>query len=111
LFSLLRSLLLGYLITQRTARRDRLAKSYAEALAAVAAYEELPYRICCRAGANYREELSRRASDVHESLFFHRAWIKLESESSGDAYDSLVRTTKEKRRQPSQARVGTAHGF
>jgi hypothetical protein len=86
----------GYLITQRTARRDRLAKSYAEALEAVAAYEELPYRIRRRAGMNYREELGRRISDVQESLFFHRAWIKLESEAAGDAYDALVRKAKQR---------------
>ena len=88
--------LFGYWITQRTARRDRLAKSYAEALEAVAAYEELPYRIRRRAGANYREELSRRTSDVQESLFFHRAWISMESESAGDAYDALVRKAKKR---------------
>src|SRR6266508_4369607 len=42
--------LAGYLLTQWQARRDRKLKVFADTLAAVAEYEELPYRIRRRRG-------------------------------------------------------------
>lgn len=88
--------LVGVLATvaanQYVARQDRLRKDFAEALAAVERYAELPYRVRRRQGsdAKTRERLSDAIHEVQQDLFFHRSWVRIQDACVADAYDALV---------------------
>ncbi len=92
--------LAGVLITvavnQHLARQDRLRKDFAEALAAVERYAELPYRVRRRQGAgpDTREHLSEAIHEVQQDLLFHQSWIRIQDSRVADAYDVLVGTTR-----------------
>ena len=77
---------------QFLARQDRLRKDFAEALAAVERYAELPYRILRRqaSDAETRERLSEAIHEIQQNLLFHRSWVRVQDARVADAYDALV---------------------
>jgi len=82
---------------QFLARQDRLRKDFAEALAAVERYGELPYRIRRRQGSTseIRERLSETIHEVQKVLLFHRSWLRVQAPQVADVYDSLLRAMRE----------------
>ena len=70
----------GYLLNQHAARNERRSRSYAAALEAVYAYQELPFRIRRRTSdPKSSMELAQKISDAFERLSFYQAWMDLES--------------------------------
>ena len=92
--------LAGVLVTvavnQHLARQDRLRKDFAEALAAVERYAELPYRVRRRQGSGpeTRERISDVIHGVQQDLLFYRSWVRIQSLPVANAYDALVAATK-----------------
>ena len=88
--------LAGVLVTvavnQHLARQDRLRKDFAEALAAVERYAELPYRVRRRQGSSpeTRERISDVIHDVQQDLLFHQSWVRIQSPPVANVYDALV---------------------
>lgn len=82
----------GYLFHHHQARRERKMRAFADALGAVAEYQELPYRIRRRQGADAttRAAIAERVSDIQVKVAFHQAWLEIESEAVADAYRTLV---------------------
>jgi hypothetical protein len=93
--------LAGYLVTQSANRRDRKGKVYAEALAAVREYQELPYRVRRRAASDAatRAALAERISDVMAKPGFYKAWLQIDSPLTRSAYGDLVSRTRRQGRQ------------
>ena len=66
---------------------------FADALAAVVAYEEFPYVIRRRRGSAPEDErirISTKIAEVQERLAFNAAWLRSESDKVANAYDALV---------------------
>ncbi|WP_242910737.1 hypothetical protein [Actinomadura terrae] len=85
----------GYGLTQRTARRERLAKTFAEALSAVEDYAELPYRVRRRSGSpEARVQLTEDISKIQSRIAFYQAWMRIEEPQAAMAYTRLVRAVK-----------------
>jgi hypothetical protein len=84
--------LLGYVFHHHQARRERKMRAFANALGAVAEYQELPYRIRRRQGSDSatRAAIAERVSDIQVQVAFHLAWLEIESEAVADAYRTLV---------------------
>jgi sugar-specific transcriptional regulator TrmB len=82
----------GYMLTQAQARRERRAREFAEALAAVEEYLEAPYRIRRRQSATpeARDALTNALSDLQARIARHRAWLYVEAPAVARAYDALV---------------------
>lgn len=82
----------GYGLTQAWARRERRAKAFADALAAIEEYLEAPYRIRRRPGttSEIRAALAAALSDLQARIAHHRAWLQVEAPAIGQAYDALV---------------------
>lgn len=82
----------GYMLTQAQARRERRAKEFAQALAAVEEYLEAPYRIRRRSAATpeARGDLTSSLSDLQARIAHHRAWLHVEAPAVATAYDALV---------------------
>jgi hypothetical protein len=82
----------GYFFHHHQARRDRKMRAFADALGAVAEYQELPYRIRRRQGADAatRAAIAERISDIQVQVAFHQAWLEIESEAVAAAYRELV---------------------
>lgn len=82
----------GYMLTQAQARRERRAKEFAQALAAVEEYLETPYRIRRRQAATpeARDALTNALSDLQARIAHHRAWLHVEAPAVAQAYDALV---------------------
>jgi hypothetical protein len=74
-------LLAGYLINQIWARNERRAKAFAEALAAVENYLEMPYRVRRRLASDpqTRAVLTNQMSDIKAQIAFHQAWLQVEA--------------------------------
>jgi hypothetical protein len=78
--------------------RSRRRHHFAEALAAVVAYQEFPYAIRrrrhdCR--GEERVRLSEALRDVQERLAFHQAWVELEADpETAEAYRNFVGATR-----------------
>jgi hypothetical protein len=88
---------LSYGLNQRAARRERQTREFAEALAVIEDYAELPYRIRRRLGTpQARHELTEQISQVQSRLAFHQGWLRMEGSGVARAYEHLVRTTKER---------------
>jgi hypothetical protein len=87
--------LTGYVMTQAANRRQQKAKLFAEAIEAVKAFEELPFRIAKRAASDgpTRAELGNRVSDLFVKLGLYRAWLQIESPLAGEAYVLLLDRT------------------
>ena len=68
----------GYALTQMQARRERRAKEFADALAAIEEYLEAPYRIRRRQPTPVaREALTTSLSDLQARIAFHLAWLQV----------------------------------
>jgi len=82
----------GYTLTQAWARRERRARAFADALAAIEEYLEAPYRVRRRPGATpeVRAALAAALSDLQARIALHRAWLQVEAPAVGQAYDDLV---------------------
>ena len=82
----------GYMLTQAQARRERRAKEFAQALAAVEEYLEAPYRIRRRQASTpeARDALTNMLSDLQARIAHHRAWLHVEAQAVASAYDALV---------------------
>jgi hypothetical protein len=82
----------GYMLTQAQARRERRAKEFAQALAAVEEYLEAPYRIRRRPAATpeIRGALTNSLNDLQARIAHHRAWLHVEAPAVATAYDALV---------------------
>ncbi|MBG0569280.1 hypothetical protein [Actinoplanes aureus] len=84
----------GYFVNQAAARSERRSKVFAEALAAVFEYQELPFRIRRRTGTpEAAMALAQKVGDAFARLTFYRRWLGLESPLVGRAFDNLVRRT------------------
>lgn len=74
-------------------RRDRHREHFSRALQAVSQYEEFPYIVRRRNGAQPEVERLRISTElgaVQAELSYHSAWIFTESERVGEAYAALV---------------------
>jgi hypothetical protein len=93
--------LVGVFVTiaanQHLSRRDRLLKDFAEALAAVERYAELPYRVLRRQGSGpeARERVAEAIHGVQQELLFHKSWVRIQDPRVADAYDALLAATRE----------------
>lgn len=89
--------LIGYLLSQHAARRERKSKIYAEALATVRSLEEMPFRIRRRPSSDpeTRAALATRLSDVFTDLRFHIVYLQVDSKVVGDSFIDLVDRTRE----------------
>jgi hypothetical protein len=89
------SVALTYGLNQRAARRERQTKLFAEALAAIEDYAELPYRIRRRPrSSEVRHELTEQVSQIQSQIAFHQAWLSLEVPGVARSYNNLVRAVK-----------------
>jgi hypothetical protein len=90
-------LLAGYLLNQIWARNERRAKAFADALAAVENYLEMPYRVRRRPASDpqTRATLTNQMSDIKAQIAFHQAWLQVEAPYVAEAYDDLVRAAQE----------------
>lgn len=82
---------------QYQARQDARRKDFAEALAAVERYAELPYRVLCRQDSTpeVRERIAEFIHEVQQDLLFHKSWTRIQAPRVADVYDSLLRITRE----------------
>jgi hypothetical protein len=98
-------LLAGYLLNQVWARNERRAKAFADALAAIESYLEMPYRVRRRPASNSetRATLTNQMSDIKAHIAFHQAWLQVEAPRVADAYDALVRAAQEEGAGPRQS--------
>jgi hypothetical protein len=89
------SVALTYGLNQRAARRERETKLFAEALATIEDYAELPYRIRRRHRTpDARHELTEQISQIQSQIAFHQAWLSLEAPGVARFYSDLVRAAK-----------------
>jgi hypothetical protein len=89
------SVAVTYGLNQRAARRERHTNAFAEALAAIEDYAELPYRIRRRPRTpEGRHELTEQVSKIQSRIAFHQAWISLEAPDVARRYNDLVRAAK-----------------
>jgi Tfp pilus assembly protein PilE len=84
-----------YWLNQRAARRERRAAVFAEALATVEDYAEMPYRVRRRRDTpEARYALTDEVSKIQSRLAFHQALLQIECPDIAAAYCALVRATK-----------------
>lgn len=84
-------------VNQYQARQDGRRKDFAEALATVERYAELPYRIRRRQGSTpeVRERMTEFIHEVQQDLLFHRSWMRIQAPRVAEFYDSLLRVTRQ----------------
>lgn len=84
-------------VTQYQARQDARRKDFAEALAAVERYAELPYRIRRRQGSTpeVRGRMAEFIHEVQQDLLFHKSWMRIQAPRVADVYDHLLQATRE----------------
>jgi hypothetical protein len=97
--------IIGYLVTQTQIRRDRKAREFADALAALCDYVQLPYSIYLRrlaipkispgdalaeAEAEAHSDVSKRMNEVWSHMHFSQIWLQVESQEVGQKYEELV---------------------
>jgi hypothetical protein len=88
----------GYALTQAWNRRERRARTYAEALSAIRDYQELPYRIYRRqaSDAETRDMLGRLHSEAAGKVRFYMATLEMESPLAAQAYRNLRNQTRKR---------------
>ncbi|MFF1511214.1 hypothetical protein [Streptomyces sp. NPDC058326] len=80
-----------YALNQRAARRERRAKTFAEALTAVEEYLEMPYRIRRRHNSpEARRDLTDQVSSLLARMAFHHAWLQIEASAVAEPYAAFV---------------------
>jgi hypothetical protein len=97
--------IVGYLVTQTQIRRDRKAREFADALAALCNYVQLPYSIYLRrlaipkighgdalaeALAEAHNDVNKRMNEVWSHMHFSQIWLQVESRDVGRKYEELV---------------------
>ena len=84
-------------VNQYQARQDARRKDFAEALAAVERYAELPYRIRRRHDSTpeVRGRIAEFIHEVQRDILFHKSWMRIQAPRVADVYDSLLQTTRE----------------
>ncbi len=89
--------IIALVVNQYQVRRDGRRKDFAEALAAVERYAELPYRVLRRQESTpeVRGRIAEFIHDVQQDLLFHQSWMRIQDPRVADAYDSLLRITRE----------------
>ncbi|MFL5999750.1 MAG: hypothetical protein ACJ736_36585 [Streptomyces sp.] len=87
---------LTYALNQRAVRRERRAKTFAEALTAVEEYLEMPYRIRRRPESSpaVRQQLTDEVSSLLARMAFHQAWLQIEATTVAGPYAALVATAR-----------------
>ena len=87
---------LTYALNQRAVRRERRAKTFAEALTAVEEYLEMPYRIRRRprSSSAVRQQLTDEVSGLLTQMAFHQAWLEIEASAVTGPYATLVATAR-----------------
>ncbi|MFJ5179294.1 hypothetical protein ACIP68_36280 [Streptomyces griseoviridis] len=87
---------LTYALNQRAVRRERRAKTFAEALTAVEEYLEMPYRIRRRpkSSSAVRQQLTDEVSGLLARMAFHQAWLQIEASAVAGPYATLVATAR-----------------
>lgn len=84
-----------YMLNQRSMRRERRSKAFAEALTVVEEYLEMPYRIRRRpASPDVRRELTDEASSLLARMAFHQAWLQIEASEVAGPYAALVASAR-----------------
>jgi hypothetical protein len=87
--------LLTYALNQRSARRERRARAFGEALSVIEDYAEMPYRIRRRPGTvESRQQLTEEVSRIYSRLAFHQALLDIEAPAVADAYRLLTSEAK-----------------
>jgi len=82
-----------YGLNQRAGRRERQARAFAEALAVIEDYANMPYRIR-RRQLEARHEISVELDKIQSRLAFQRAWLQIEAPEVAVAYDFLIRAAR-----------------
>jgi hypothetical protein len=130
--------IVGYLVTQTQMRRDRKAREFADALAALCNYVQLPYSIYLRrlaipkigpgdalaeAEAEAHSDVSKRMNEVWSHMHFSQIWLQVESQDVGKKYEELVtearsdgpksrqKAWKDELRQGIESWAASQHGF
>lgn len=82
----------GYVHSSRSARRERVAREFAEALKAIGDYQDLPFRTRRRAGSDAatRAAIADRVADIHSRIDFSSAWLHVMTPSVATVFDELV---------------------
>jgi hypothetical protein len=82
----------GYVYVQVGARRERVGRTFADALAAVHDLRGMPYLVRRRPAndAATRWELAKRLNEIHSRLDFHRAWLRVEAAPVAEPFEELV---------------------
>jgi hypothetical protein len=84
-----------YGLNQRAGRRERWAKAFAEALAAIEDYAMMPYRIRRRPNTpEARHEISVELDKIQSQIAFQHAWLQIEAAEVAVAYDLLIRAAR-----------------
>ncbi|HEY7261452.1 MAG TPA: hypothetical protein VH589_08215 [Trebonia sp.] len=91
----------GYVITARTKFLKDRRKTYAEALAAVHAFQELSHRIRRRPDSNPTtiDKLGTIVSGIQRDLDFYRSLLYLDSRELGDAYYALAQASRDQEKK------------
>jgi hypothetical protein len=85
------SVAVTYALNQRSGRRERQAKAFAEALAVVEDFATMPYRIRRRANTpEARHEISIELDKIQSGIAFQQAWLRIEAKEVAIAYDLLI---------------------
>lgn len=81
----------GYLLSQASQRRERQAKIYADALAALTRWGEVPFAILRRPRSDeeVRAAIGKEISDAMGGVSYHVTLLRLESPPLGEAYRLL----------------------
>jgi hypothetical protein len=82
-----------YGLNQRAGRREQQAKAFAEALAIIEKYANMPYRIR-RRPPEARHEISAELDKIQSQIAFQHAWLQIEAPEVAAAYDRLVRAAR-----------------
>ena len=90
----------GYLLSQSWSRRERKARMYADAIAAMRRFQELPYKILRRAASDSatRATIGQEHSDSISGVAYHQALLRIDSAVVGEAdlelFDQVRRAQK-----------------
>src|SRR5215218_761577 len=88
--------LLVFAGNQYQARKDGLRRDFAEALAAVERYAELPYRVLRRQDSTpeVRGHIAEQVHEVQQDILWNKSWIRIQSSEVAEVYDSLLRAMR-----------------
>ncbi len=84
--------IVGFLLNQWWARRERRARAFADAMAALTRWEQIPFTVWRRpnSSADTRSSIGREITDCYTAITYHVALLRIESPLVGEAYRLLV---------------------